>query len=335
MKPPRGISFVRPVSHRAAPAAALMIAAVLTLSILLPVSKAETTPDDMEWAEMARLAPESLLLGAAEADGRIFAVGDRGHILVSEDGGATWVQARVPARSMLNAVTAIDGKQAWAVGHDSVILHTSDGGKTWERQYWAPDDACPLFDVWFEDANHGFAVGAYAYVLETKDGGKTWEQRDLDEEERHWYKLVEASDGTLFVGAEFGTVFRSKDKGTTWEALSTPYGGTYFGAATLKDGTLMIFGMSGKIFRSVDAGESWEPIVVDRTSGLQTGLQLADGTLIIAGLGGTILVSKDDGKSFRMANRPDRLGIASLVEVGSNGLLLVGEGGIHRVDDLQ
>ena len=335
MKPPRGISFVRPVSHRAALAAASLGAAILVFSILLPVSRAETTPDDIEWAEVARLAPKSLLLGAAEADGRIFVVGDRGHILVSEDGGATWVQARVPARSMLNAVTAIDGKQAWAVGHDSVILHTSDGGKTWERQYWAPDDACPLFDVWFEDANHGFAVGAYAYVLETSDGGKTWERRDVDEEERHWYKLVEASDGTLFVGAEFGAVFRSKDKGTTWEALSTPYGGTYFGAATLKDGTLMIFGMSGKIFRSVDGGQSWETITVDRTAGLQTGLQLADGTLIIAGLGGTFLVSTDNGKSFQMANRPDRLGIASLIEVGSKGLLLVGQGGIHQVADLQ
>ncbi len=332
MKPPGGISFGRPVLHRPVPAAALMIAAVLALSIMPPVSLAETTPDDIEWSEMARLAPESLLLDAAEADGRIFVVGDRGHILVSEDSGATWVQARVPTRSMLNAVTALDGKRAWAVGHDSVIVHTSDGGRTWERQYWAPEDASPLFDVWFENANHGLAVGAYAYFLETNDGGKTWERRDVDEEERHWYKLVEAPDGTLFVAAEFGTVFRSKDKGATWEALDTPYGGTYFGAATLKDGTLMIFGMSGKIFRSVDEGQSWEPITVDRTTGLQAGLQLTDGTVIIVGLGGTILVSKDDGKSFRMANRPDRLGIASVIEVGPNGLLLVGEGGIHWMD---
>ncbi len=334
MKPPGGILFVRPATHWAVPAAVLAIAAILVFSLLLPVSRAETTPQEPEWAEMARLAPKSLLLDVAEADGRIFVVGDRGHILVSGDGGATWVQPRVPTRSMLNAVTAINGKQAWAVGHDSVILRTIDGGKTWERQYWAPDDACPLFDVWFENANHGFAVGAYAYVLETNNGGKTWERRDLDEEERHWYKIVEASDGTLFVAAEFGTVFRSQDRGKSWEALGTPYGGTYFGAATLKDGTLLIFGMSGKIFRTVDAGQSWEPIIVDRTAGLQDGLQLADGTLIIAGLSGTILVSKDAGKSFRMANRPDRLGIASLIEIGSNGLLLVGEGGIHMVDDL-
>lgn len=334
MKPPGGIPFVRLVSHGAVLAAVSLSAVMFSMFIFTQVTRAETQTDDIEWSEPARLAPESLLLDVTEADGRIFVVGDRGHVLISEDNGATWVQARVPARSMLNAVTAVDGKRAWAVGHDSVILHTSDGGKTWERQHWAPEKACPFFDVWFENANHGFAVGAYAYVLETDDGGKTWKQRDVDEEERHWYKLVEASDGTLFVAAEFGTVFKSQDRGETWEPLDTPYGGTYFGAVTLKDGALLIFGMSGKIFRSVDAGQSWEPINVDATSGLQAGLQRKDGTVIIVGLGGTILVSKDDGRSFTWAGRPDRLGIASLIEMKSSGLLMVGEGGIHRVDDI-
>ena len=75
---------------------------------------------------------------AAEADGRIFVVGDRGHILVSEDNGATWVQSSVPARSMLNAVTALDGKQAWAVGHFGTIIHSSDAGKSWSPQQYDP-----------------------------------------------------------------------------------------------------------------------------------------------------------------------------------------------------
>ncbi len=334
MKPHGGSSFVRPASRRAASAVALSAAALLLFSVFLPVSRAEEGQDEIKWAEMARLAPKSLLLDVAEADGRIYAVGDRGHILVSEDAGATWVQCRVPTRSMLNAVTALDGEQAWAAGHDSVILHTSDGGTTWERQHWDPEAACPLFDIWFENSKHGFAVGAYGYVVETNDGGQTWEQRDVDEEERHWYKLVEAPDGTLFVPGEFGTVFRSRDRGKNWEALETPYGGTYFGAATLENGTLLIFGMSGKIFRSVDQGESWEEIVVDRTAGLQVGCQLSDGRVVIAGLSGTLLISKDGGKSFEMANRPDRLGIASLIEMKSGGVLLVGEGGIHRVESL-
>lgn len=336
MKQPAGSLFAALVSNRAVPATASLCAALLLFSTLLPLSRAEEdASEEILWSEMARLAPRSLLLDVAEADGRIFAVGDRGHILVSEDGGNTWVQCRVPTRSMLNAVAAVDGKRAWAAGHDSVILHTSDGGTTWERQHWAPEDASPLFDLWFENANHGLAVGAYAYVLETHDGGKTWERRIVDEEQRHWNNLVEAEDGTLFVGAEFGTVFKSEDRGRTWEALDTPYGGTYFGAVNLKGGPLLIFGLRGRVYRSEDEGQSWEQIEVDTTSGLQTGLQLSDGTVVIAGLSGTVLLSRDNGKTFRTANRPDRLGISSLIELSSDGLVLVGEGGVRRVENLQ
>jgi photosystem II stability/assembly factor-like uncharacterized protein len=333
MKRPAGIAFSSPASRRVFLAAVFLSAAVLAFFAPLSVSRAEEPSSDaIEWSETARLAPRSLLLDAAQAEGRIFAVGERGHILVSEDGGETWVQARVPTRSMLNAVAAADAKRAWAVGHDSVIVHTSDGGTTWERQHWAPEDASPLFDVWFEDASHGIAVGAYAYFLETRDGGKTWELRTVDEEERHWFSIVQGPDGTLFVAAEMGVVFRSEDKGETWTPLETPYKGSFFGAAVLKDGAVLVFGLRGQVYRSADRGQTWQQTKVDTTAGLQTGLPLADGTLIIAGLSGTILLSRDGGRTFHNSSRPDRLGISSLIETGSKGLLLIGEGGIHRVD---
>jgi photosystem II stability/assembly factor-like uncharacterized protein len=323
-----------PALRRAFLAALSAGAAFLLFSFLIPAAGGQTEPGKVEWSELARLAPKSLLLDVAEADGRIFAVGERGHILVSEDKGATWTQARVPTRSMFNAVAAVNGQQAWAVGHDSVIVHTADGGKTWELQHFAPEEASPLFDVWFENASHGLAIGAYAYFLETRDGGKTWEQRDVDEEERHWNGIAAAPDGALYVAAEVGAVFRSEDKGETWEVLSTPYKGSFFGAMVLKDGTVLVFGLRGRVYRSVDRGQTWQQIQTGTTSGLLAGLQLSDGTVVIVGLSGTILLSEDGGNTFRSANRPDRLGISSLIELGSKGVILVGEGGIHRVDRL-
>ena len=49
-----------------------------------------------EVAMPAPLAERSLLLDAVECDGGIVAVGERGHVLVSRDGGDTWRQSRVP-----------------------------------------------------------------------------------------------------------------------------------------------------------------------------------------------------------------------------------------------
>ena len=52
----------------------------------------------------APLAIESLLLDGAVAGSRLVVVGERGHILVSTDDGASWRQADVPTRVLLTAV---------------------------------------------------------------------------------------------------------------------------------------------------------------------------------------------------------------------------------------
>ena len=308
-------------------------AGLLLCTSVLQAAEKEDRFGAIDWAESMPLADASLLLDVVEEDGRMVAVGERGHVLLSSDNGLKWSQAAVPTRSMLNAAAAVKGGLIWAVGHDAVILHSTDGGETWTRQYYDPDEQSPLLDVWFENARHGIAVGAYGFFLETVDGGATWKHRYVDDEERHWNAITECPDGTLFVAAEFEPVFRSRDRGTTWEALATPYEGTFFNALALSDGTLLIFGLRGNIYRSADQGDTWLHIKSDTTASLLNGLQCRDGSVVIVGLSGTILLSRDRGNSFVKANRPDRMAIASVIPFGAKGLLLSGEGGIRRDED--
>ena len=80
----------------------------------------------------APAAVHSLLLDVARAGERLVAVGERGHVLLSDDAGRSWRQARtVPSRTMLTAVAFVDASHGWAVGHDEIILCTADGGETW------------------------------------------------------------------------------------------------------------------------------------------------------------------------------------------------------------
>jgi len=102
----------------------------------------------------------SLLLDAVARGNSWVAVGERGHILVSHDRGATWTQSSVPTRMLLTGVWMHDDRLGWAVGHDETILRTRDGGAIWERVYVAPEAERPLLDVWFRDAENGLAVGA-------------------------------------------------------------------------------------------------------------------------------------------------------------------------------
>jgi photosystem II stability/assembly factor-like uncharacterized protein len=118
-------------------------------------------------------AAKSLILDVVHAGTRLVAVGDRGHILYSDDQGKTWTQAKVPTRQLLTAVFFVDDKHGWAVGHDAQILASADGGATWSKQFEDLKREAPLLDVWFKDVNHGLAVGAYGALMETTDGGST------------------------------------------------------------------------------------------------------------------------------------------------------------------
>jgi dipeptidyl aminopeptidase/acylaminoacyl peptidase len=62
-----------------------------------------------------------------------WAVGAKGRILNTQDGGETWVSQRGGDNEpTLRSVQFIDNLRGWAVGGQGRVLTTSDGGKTWE-----------------------------------------------------------------------------------------------------------------------------------------------------------------------------------------------------------
>src|SRR6478736_2121215 len=61
-------------------------------------------------AMLSPLASRALLNGLANAGNRIVAVGQRGHVVYSDDGGKQWQQASVPVSSDLVAVHFPDAK---------------------------------------------------------------------------------------------------------------------------------------------------------------------------------------------------------------------------------
>lgn len=79
-------------------------------------------------------ANKSFLLDVDMHGNKMVVVGERGHVLVSDDQGKTWVQAKVPVAQMLTAVDLVNERAGWAVGHDGHVINTSDGGKTWIKQ---------------------------------------------------------------------------------------------------------------------------------------------------------------------------------------------------------
>ena len=285
---------------------------------------------DAKPAVEAPLAAKSLLLDAASAGARVVVAGQRGHVLVSDDNGATWKQSQVPARALLTALHMHDENTGWAVGHDAVILRTDDGGDTWRLQHRAPEEERPLLDVWFRDKQAGFAVGAYGYFLATRDGGETWTSRAISKDDFHLNEIVPAGPERLFMAAEAGVVYRSDDGGRSWRELPSPYTGSWYGALALDEERMLLLGLRGHLFRSEDGGENWTRVATGTTATLTDAIRLPSGLVFLTGLEGILLTSRDGGRSATATRLPSRQGITSALALPDGGVLLTGEFGVRR-----
>ncbi|BBP78128.1 MULTISPECIES: YCF48-related protein [Pseudomonas] len=337
-EPVRGTGSCRPPVWRRV----VLLTSLLSLSGLAAVSApacaAGAGATDSVYSIESSKSVKGLLLDVVHAGARLVAVGDRGHILYSDDQGNSWTQAKVPTRQMLTAVYFVDDKHGWAVGHDAQILASSDGGATWSKQFEDLKREAPLLDVWFKDLDTGFAVGAYGALLETTDGGQHWEDvsdRLDNEDQYHLNAIAAVKDSGLFVVGEQGSMFRSGDWGQTWERLDGPYQGSLFGViGTAQPATLLAYGLRGNLYRSSDFGTSWEPVELKAARGalefgLSGGSLQADGSLVIVGNGGSVIRSTDDGVTFSVFNRPDRISLSAVTAAGNGNLILVGQGGAH------
>lgn len=299
----------------------------------------KTTPADPRAGAAA-----STLLAVAQAGPRLVAVGERGVVLLSDDGGRQWRQARsVPASGTLTALSFADARHGWAVGHWGLVLHTQDGGETWRIQHQELEQDQPLLAVHFADARRGVAVGLWSRVMVTQDGGARWEPVALSA--RHpsedagakpldvnLFSLFPGRDGALYATAEQGLVLRSRDLGRQWEVLPTGYAGSLWAGVALANGDLLAGGLRGTLLRSTDNGRSWNRVDHPGRSSITGLAQSGAGEVVGAALDGVVLVSKD-GQAFELHQSASRVGYTGALAPDGGAPVLVSKQGACLLAD--
>lgn len=299
----------------------LLVSLPLCIALLsLPALAAETPPLVLQAAAASAHAQAAPMLGATLAGQRIVAVGDHGLVILSDDHGKTFRQARsVPVSSTLTGVSFADTQHGWAVGHWGVILHTADGGDTWRLQRSDAQEDRPLFAVHFFDTREGIAVGLWSQVLATRDGGASWQALTLPappdggRADRNLLAAFADAGGNLYVPAERGMVLHTADRGRRWRYLDTGYAGSFWTGAALRGGELLVAGLRGSVFRSTDGGARWHAVDSGARSSITGMVESAERTVQAVGLDGTMLKSTDGGASFKARQRDDRLSLTTLV----------------------
>ncbi|MEO8298830.1 MAG: YCF48-related protein, partial [Burkholderiales bacterium] len=257
------------------------------------------------------------LLAGARAGQRIVAVGERGVVMLSDDGRAFRQARQVPVDVTLNSVSFVDDKQGWAVGHWGVVLATRDGGETWQLQRQSVKEDRPLFSVHFFDASHGVAVGLWSLVLVTQDGGANWKvvtpppPEGAKKADLNLLGLFADAGGRLYAAAEKGMVLWSDDRGQNWSYADTGYKGSLWAGVALPGGSLLAGGLRGSLYRSADRGRTWSRVEQASKASITAMLPCGDGALV-AGLDGLLLRSGSASAAFKPMDLPERDALTSL-----------------------
>lgn len=278
-------------------------------------------------AEVMPKFTDSMYLDVETNHSSIVAVGERGHVAISNDYGETWHQSKnVPTKATLTSLSII-GQQIWAVGHDTTILYSADGGETWSIQFQDKVRQMPLLDVLFLNELNGFAIGAYGTYLSTYDGGKTWNDAlIIEDQDFHLNKIIKVDEFKLFVVAEAGHAYRSFDLGKTWEGIDLPYSGSMFGADVFR-GSIVTYGLRGHVLVTDDFGDNFVQIESPIEDSLFGSEHTINDKLLIVGANGAVLQFKN--MSLSKIDIPNSDGdYTELVSIKDNKLVLVGESGI-------
>lgn len=278
------------------------------------------------------LRSDRTIILAAKAQGqRVVAVGERGAVFVSDNGGIDWKSFRTQkATRTLTSVAAFDDKIWIGAGHGGTLLRSEDGARS--AQLIETDAGKDAFlGLTILGPGSALAYGAFGLMIRSDDTGRTWKRQQVIDKEfdRHINRVIVGKDMLLLVG-ESGTLAKSTDGGLSWTKLNSPYEGSYFGATTTPGGAMLIFGMRGNIYRSTDQGANWQKIVVPTKVPFLGATILRNNTLVLTAGLGWVAISDDDGQTFRLKRAATR-GLAGAFERNDGTLLTYGEGGIHAV----
>ncbi|HEX2474323.1 MAG TPA: YCF48-related protein, partial [Lacipirellulaceae bacterium] len=245
-----------------------------------------------------------------------WAVGDRGVIWHTADGGATWREQSSGVSCRLNCVFFLDARRGWAAGGEhrplgrstqGVLLQTTDGGTNWVAAQTA---TLPLLNrIKFFDPNVGVAVGAGfaahpSGVFVTYDGGRDWQALPADKA-GYWLAgdFLDAEAGAVAASAgEFATIARQRVQQSPLAMTSMR---STHAMRLLAPASGWLVGDGGLVMTTADLGHTWQSALAELPHDIAEdfdfhALAVHGGYVWIAGSPGSkVFCSADGGKGWQ------------------------------------
>ena len=301
-------------------------------------------------------ATRSLILDAERVGNHLFAAGEFGQVLKSEDNGKTWVAGKVPVSITLTSVGFQNEAVGYAVGHDGVVLKTEDGGANWSKlldgaaiNQFVLDIAQAKADALQEQVDN-LPENAAPEVREKLEIAAEEAMFTLDLAQGDFevgpskplLDVIVNGNGTVFVAGAYGQLLKSTDQGANWTYLGdrtnnpTNY---HFNTMMLsKTGELWVAGEQGTVLVSSDEGESWTTKKIDYDGSIFALVEAPESRTVVAvGLRGNAFRLPFGGDQWQEVNTNLRETFSGATVLADGSMVVVGSRGImaRSTDDFQ
>ena len=202
---------------------------------------------------------------------RGWAVGSRGAVLSTIDGGRTWKTKSSPIEDTIRDIYFTDYQNGVIVCERSIydiqtndeprayLLKTMDGGEHWKKVTirGGTIDARLMRTIFTPDGR-GWAFGEGGAMFVTRDAGSSWSRFQAPTRYLLLGGAIINESGWL-VGAG-STILQTSDGGETWHhgRFAAPVNVRFNATSFLNDRIGWAVGSNGAIFRTINGGRSWQ-----------------------------------------------------------------------------
>jgi photosystem II stability/assembly factor-like uncharacterized protein len=222
--------------------------------------------------QAAQPSMTALAVAPGRDQGLCVMAGVSGGVFVSKDGGETWTPTAIATPAPFITVLAVspdfarDGI-AFAASMEDGVFRSDDFGASWRAWSFG------LFDIHVLGlaVSPNFAHDGTVYALtesgiyRSRNTGRSWQLTGFPMDAAPVLCMAVspdfAQDGRLYAGTEEGELYRSTDRGETWQRVALEADDS-INAILLGDGEMLVLTSSGA-WQSTDAAQTWSPAYTD------------------------------------------------------------------------
>ncbi len=228
---------------------------------------------------------------------RGWAVGENGIVLITDNGGDTWIIEKWGSLNF-NDIHMLSQKKGFVITDNGYMLSTDDGGRIWTINQWGGYSSS-LNHISFSNGR-GIVTGDNGVIITTSNEGLEWQLQVLNEAKRknrhvNLNNVTFATPMAAWIVGDQGVVLKSDDGGKTWTNKRFQEN-NYHAVHFMDKNTGIIAGDGGVIVRTSDGGNQWLRKNIAR--GRVNHLTSYDNKLWIFGNNG-LLKSSGDGVTWR------------------------------------